>query len=316
MEVLPPKKSVNQKVNLPFLEKAGVELYIKREDLLHQHISGNKYRKLFYNLIQARREGHHTLLTFGGAFSNHIAATAYAARLAGMKSIGVIRGDELGKDLQETLKENPTLRFAASQGMQLHFVSRRDYRKKTEPSFIEHLHDLFGDFYLVPEGGTNLLAVKGAAEILTQNDQTFDVITCAVGTGGTIAGIINASFLHQQILGFPALKENYLENNIKKYTAKTNWQLIRDYHLGGFAKVSPELIRFINDFHGRTNILLDPVYTAKMMMGLQNMIKKGFFPRGTKILAVHTGGLQGIDGMNIHLKKKGLPLIQTAFYQD
>ncbi len=316
MEVLPPKKSVNQKVNLPFLEKAGVELYIKREDLLHRHISGNKYRKLFYNLMQARREGHHTLLTFGGAFSNHIAATAYAVRLAGMKSIGVIRGDELGKDLQKTLKENPTLRFAVAQGMQLHFVSRRNYRKKTEPSFREHLHDLFGDFYWVPEGGTNHLAVKGAAEILTQNDQTFDVITCAVGTGGTIAGLINASFPHQQILGFPALKENYLENNIKKYTAKTNWQLIRDYHLGGFAKVSPELIRFINDFHARTNILLDPVYTAKMMMGLQNMIKKGFFQRGTKILAIHTGGLQGIDGMNIHLKKKGLPLIRTAFYQD
>jgi 1-aminocyclopropane-1-carboxylate deaminase len=300
----------NQYINDCLLKKKGIVLAVKREDLLHEHISGNKFRKLYYNIIAAKEKGYDTLLTFGGAFSNHIAATAAAGNEYGLKTIGVIRGDELGNDLQKTLSENPTLRFAASQGMRFHFVSRSLYRQKTEPDFLENLFRLFGNFYLVPEGGTNELAIKGTEEILTESDKEFDYVCSAIGTGGTIAGIINSSFAHQQILGFPALKENFLHRNIQKYAQKNNWKLIRDYNFGGFAKINKELVEFINMVNNLHNLPLDPVYTGKMMYGIIDLIKKDYFPQGSKILAIHTGGLQGKEGMNIRLTKKSLPLLQ------
>ena len=308
--LIPQQHPYNQFINDCLLKKKNITLAIKREDLLHEHISGNKFRKLFYNIVAAKKKSYDTLLTFGGAYSNHIAATAAAGKEYGIKTIGVIRGDELGNDLQKTLRENPTLAFAHSQGMRFHFVSRSAYREKTSPQFIENLFRLFGHFYLVPEGGTNELAVKGTEEILQNEDAEFNYICCAIGTGGTIAGIINSSFSHQKILGFPALKENFLHQNIRSYVHKDNWELIRDYNFGGFAKINKDLVDFINKFYNLQNLPLDPVYTGKMMYGLFDLIKKDYFPEGSKILAIHTGGLQGKLGMNKRLSKKSLPLLK------
>lgn len=290
----------------------GISVFIKREDLLHPHVSGNKYRKLKYNLKNAICEGHDTVLTFGGAFSNHISATAAAGKEGHLKTIGVIRGEELGKDLQKTLRENPTLAFSASCGMRLEFVSRAEYREKTSEEFLKKLQKKFGSFYTVPEGGTNSLAIKGCEEVLSEEDSGFDVIACAVGTGGTISGIINSSAENQRILGFPALKGDFLKSEVARFSRKNNWDLITNYHFDGYAKVSRELILFINNFRKNFEIQLDPVYTGKMMFGVFHLIEKGYFSEKSRILAIHTGGLQGISGMNKRLKNKELPQIELV----
>ena len=297
------EKSINQKVFLP--NELGVELYIKRDDLIHSEISGNKYRKLKYNIIEAQKLGFETLLTFGGAYSNHIAATASVGREFGFRTIGIIRGEELF----DKVDGNPTLKFAKSCGMQFKFVGRSYYREKTSDSFINNLKDEFGKFYHVPEGGTNTLAVRGCEEILSKTDKEFDFICSSVGTGGTISGLINGSKPSQQIMGFPALKGDFLKKEIVKFANQTNWQLITDYHFGGYGKINKELIDFINKFKKDTNIPLDPVYTGKMLFGIFDLVEKGFFPKGSKILAIHTGGLQGIEGMNTVLKKRELPIL-------
>ena len=295
--------SINQKIELS--KGHNVELHIKREDEIHPFISGNKYRKLKYNLQEARKLQFDTLLTFGGAYSNHIAAVAAAGNKFGFKTIGIIRGEEL----IDKICENPTLQFAKKQGMKLKFVSRSIYRDKENRDFLKELKDEFGNFYLVPEGGTNPLAVKGCEEILSEEDDQFDYICCAVGTGGTISGLINASKSHQKILGFPALKGDFLSTNISKFVTKNNWELITDYHFGGYAKVNKELIDFINQFNQEYNIPLDPVYTGKLMFGVIKMIEANYFRKNSKVLVIHTGGLQGISGMNKRLIEKELPLI-------
>lgn len=297
-------KSVNQRVVLT--NDFGIELFIKREDAIHSFISGNKYRKLKYNIEEAKTLGFTKLLTFGGAYSNHIAAIAFAGKTFGFETIGIIRGEELENKIQE----NNTLSFAASCGMRFEFVSREAYRNKNSVSFIESLKHSHKDFYLVPEGGTNNLAVKGCEEILTDEDAGFNFICCAVGTGGTISGLINCSQPSQQILGFPALKGGFLKEDISKFAKHCNWSLLLDYHFGGYAKVNEDLVHFINRFKKENNIPLDPVYTGKMMYGIFDLVEKGYFPKGSKILAIHTGGLQGIAGMNKTLKQKKLPLIE------
>lgn len=294
---------MNQLIEMP--NNFGVELYLKREDKIHPFISGNKYRKLKYNLIESQNKKHDTLLTFGGAYSNHISAVASAGKEFGFKTIGVIRGEELA----DKISENPTLSVAQNCGMQFKLISREVYRTKTTSSFINTLKNELGNFYMIPEGGTNELAVKGCEEIFIEEDKTFDIICCPVGTGGTISGLINASEPHQKILGFPALKGDFLQKEIGKFTAKSNWELVTDYHFGGYAKINSTLVEFINRFKQEYNIPLDPIYTGKMMFGIFDLIKKGYFKKGAKILAIHTGGLQGIDGMNIKLKQKNLPLI-------
>lgn len=290
-------ESYNQKIEIG---NPDITLYIKREDQLHPFVSGNKFRKLKYNLDQARKESKNTLLTFGGAFSNHILAVAAAGKENGFKTIGIIRGEEL----QDKIAENPTLQQAQDFGMVFEFVSREIYREKGNEDFLGKLEGKFGDFYLLPEGGTNDLAVKGCAEILSVNDTRFDYICCSVGTGGTISGIVNCSKSSQQVLGFPALKGDFLREDICKFVRNPNWKLISDYHFGGYAKITGELIRFINDFYEKYQIPLDPVYTGKMVFGVMDMIQKGQFPKGAKILMIHTGGLQGISGMNKLLKER------------
>jgi 1-aminocyclopropane-1-carboxylate deaminase len=290
-------------INLP----KGISLVIKREDLIHPFVSGNKFRKLKYNLLQAKAENQSTLLTFGGAYSNHIAAVGYAGKENGFQTIGIIRGDELG----DKIESNPTLKFAQECGMQFEFVSRETYRLKTEATFLEQLQQQYGAFYLIPEGGTNTFAIQGCEEILTPEDASFDYVACAIGTGGTISGIINSVLPHQKVLGFPALKGNFLQDEIRNFVRQDNWELITDYHFGGYGKVTNDLIDWINRFYEQTQIPLDPVYTGKMVFGIVDLITKNYFPENAKILLIHTGGLQGIQGMNLKLKNKGLPILHT-----
>ena len=283
-----------------------VKVFIRREDLIHPFVSGNKFRKLKYNLLQATKENQKTLLTFGGAYSNHIAATAFAGKERGFQIIGIIRGDELASKIED----NPTLKFAQECGMKFEFVSREEYRLKDSADFIAKLKDKYGSFYLIPEGGTNVFAVAGCEEILTKEDAVYDYICCAVGTGGTIAGISNSATVKQKVLGFPSLKGDFLQKDICNFAKQTNFSLISDYHFGGYGKVNEELIAFINSFYKENKIPLDPIYTGKMVFGVIDLIKKNYFPENSKILLIHTGGIQGVAGMNIKLKNKKLQTIQ------
>jgi 1-aminocyclopropane-1-carboxylate deaminase len=288
------------------VDNASVKVFIRREDLIHPFVSGNKFRKLKYNLLQAKKENQHTLLTFGGAYSNHIAATAFAGKEHGFQTVGVIRGEEL----EAKIDENPTLQFAQDCGMKFEFVSRDTYRLKDTANFVEKLREKHGSFYLVPEGGTNEFAVNGCEEILNKADEDYDFICCAVGTGGTISGLINGSFEGQKVLGFPALKGDFLQKDIRNFAKNNNFSLLNEYHFGGYGKVTSELIEFINSFYKKNKIPLDPIYTGKMVFGVIDLIQKNYFPKNAKILLIHTGGLQGVAGMNLQLKNKKLQTIQ------
>jgi 1-aminocyclopropane-1-carboxylate deaminase/D-cysteine desulfhydrase-like pyridoxal-dependent ACC family enzyme len=288
------------------LESKKSRLFILREDLTHPEISGNKWRKLKYNIQEAKRLNHKTLLTFGGAFSNHIAATAAAGREYGIKTIGVIRGEE-------TLPLNSTLQLAKDNGMVFKYVSRSQYREnnKYEESFLASLKEEFGNFYLVPEGGSNAFAVKGCTEIINNINIDFDVICSACGTGGTLAGIIAST--KKQVLGFPALKgggflKNDILNLLNEYSSHyniskeyKNWDLITDYHFGGYAKINPELIQFVQEFHQNHHIPLDLIYTGKMLYGVFDLIQNSEILDNKIIVAVHTGGLQGNKGFEERL---------------
>ncbi len=285
------------------LNNTSVQLFIRREDLIHPFVSGNKFRKLKYNLLQARKESQTTLLTFGGAYSNHIAAVAFAGKENGFKTIGIIRGEELVSNIES----NPTLQFAKECGMELDFISREDYHFKTD--HLDEIISKFGECYIIPEGGTNDLAVRGCEEILTESDVNYNYICCSVGTGGTISGISNSAYASQKIIGFSALKGDFLQKDIRKFAKGTNWELNCDYHFGGYAKVTDELVQFMNTFYNKYNILLDPIYTGKMVFGVIDLIRQDYFPKHSKILLIHTGGLQGIAGMNLKLKRKNVPLL-------
>ena len=281
------------------------QVSLKPDYLIHPTVSGNKYRKLKYNLEKVVAENYKGILTFGGAFSNNIAATAAAGQALNIPTVGVIRGEELASKIEL----NPTLSYAQSCGMHLEFVTRSDYKEKTDPAYLNTYLEAFKHYYVLPEGGTNSLAVKGCEEILTHKDRDFDFICCAVGTGGTIAGLINSSLPSQKIIGFPALKGSFLNEDICKFATQSNWELWDSYHFGGYAKVDSKLITFMNHFKATYNIPLDPVYTAKMMYGIFEAIQTGRISKEAKVLAIHTGGLQGIKGMNLKLKQKKLELI-------
>lgn len=312
-----PKTSVNQRfIEFPDLE---ISIDIKREDLLHAEVSGNKLRKLKYNLLTAKEQGHDTLLTYGGAFSNHIAATAAAAQITGFKSIGVIRGEELGKDLEKTLANNQTLRVAHEKGMHFHFLNREDYRNKDNLAEIQKLQLQLGRFYRIPEGGTNDLAVLGTQEILTDHDrETYDIIAIAAGTGGTAAGIIKSAGRNQKVMVFSALKGDFLQKDIQNLVGDRAFDFYQDTRFGGYARSDNRLIDYMNVRfresvknmkHDQPAIPLDPIYTSKMMYALEELVKSGAVAAKTRILAVHTGGLQSIDGYNQLLARKGRNLI-------
>ena len=284
-----------------------IRLDIRREDLIHPTISGNKFRKLKYNLQEAKNIGVTSVLTFGGAYSNHILATAYAGKVFGLDTIGVIRGQEL----ETKLKANPTLSLAKRMGMRLHFISRAEYSQKDSIEFLERLKERYNAPYVIPEGGTNILAVRGCEEILETADKNYNYICCSVGTGGTIAGLINSAQPQQTVLGFSSLKGQGLREDISKFVTSKNWDLNFDYHFGGYAKINEDLIAFINAFKSEFKIPLDPVYTGKMMFGIMDLITRNYFPDNAKILAIHTGGLQGIMGMNQRLKRLNKPQINV-----
>ena len=266
-----------------------VQLTIKRLDLIHPQISGNKFFKLKYNLLAAQQQGFSQVLTFGGAFSNHIAATAFAAQHFGFQSIGMIRGEELASQ-----QFNPTLQTAQDLGMQLHFLSRFEYRLRHQAEYLQQLQQQYPQAFIIPEGGSNALAIQGTQEILSPDDlENYDVICCAVGTGGTLAGIIESSSEQQHVLGFSALKGDFLKHDIQQWTDKSNWSLTDAYCYDGYAKITPKLLQFMQQFEQQHHIPLEQVYTAKMMMGLLDLIQYHHFPAHTRILAIHTGGLQG-----------------------
>lgn len=304
---LPNFQSTNNHIPLEIFKAYGCSLLLKREDLLHPIVSGNKFRKLKYNIAQALQNGNDTLVTFGGAYSNHISATAAAGKIAGLHTVGIIRGEEL----EGAYTGNPTLEFAASCGMTFKFVTREQYALKGTAEYLLEILEKYPNAYLLPEGGTNALAIKGCTEILTEDDTIFDFICTPVGTGGTLAGLVAASKAHQTVVGYSALKGTFQIAEVQKYTSKNNYSIKDSYCFGGYAKIDSQLIRFINKFKEQTGILLDPVYTAKMLFGIIEDIQEGYFPENSCILAIHTGGLQGIAGMNQQLKKKNLPQIHT-----
>lgn len=288
------ERSIIQNIKLPNL---GVKhnLYLKRDDLIHEKISGNKWRKLKYNIIEAKEKGIKRLLTFGGAYSNHIHAFAYAGKLFGFETIGIIRG-EFANENNSTLTESQ--RF----GMKIFRVSKEIYKDRNSVIFHKKLKEQFGDIHIIPEGGTNYIALKGAAEIVNDEAKEFDYICAASGTGGTVAGILLGSSLHQTIISVPILKnglfiKSIIESFMREYgVTKTNFQVIDNYHLGGYAKFNFELFRFIQEFYYLNGVNLDPVYTGKLLFSIRELIKTGYFPKEKRILAIHTGGLQGIEG--------------------
>jgi 1-aminocyclopropane-1-carboxylate deaminase len=271
------------------LARAGVRLYLKRDDLISPEIPGNKWRKLKYNLIAARAQGHRVLLTFGGAYSNHIRATAAAGHYFGFATIGVIRGEE-------HLPLNPSLDYAVRHGMRLVYLDRATYRDKMSPEVIAGLHDRFGDFCLLPEGGSNAAALRGCAEIPGEIGQPFDLICCPCGTGGTLAGLAHGLGTGQRALGFSVLKGGqFLARDVAGLqreafgTSGENWSVEHDFHFGGFARRKPELEEFTADFQARHGLALNWVYTAKMMYGIFALAQRGTFAAGTAVVAVITG---------------------------
>ena len=271
------------------LARHGVGLYLKRDDLIHPEVPGNKWRKLRLNLAAAAEGGYATLLTFGGAYSNHIRATAAAGGLFGLSTVGVIRGEE-------HTPLNPSLAYAVSRGMRLAYLDRGAYRRKDSPETTNALRARFGEFYLLPEGGSNELGVRGCAELPREIDVGFDVICCACGTGGTLAGIAAGLRAGQRALGFSALKGGqFLAAQVEDLQRRAfgagsgNWTIECGFHFGGFARTTPELEAFVSGFQARHGLVLERVYVAKMLAGVFALADQGAFAPGTTVVAVVTG---------------------------
>lgn len=289
-----------------------VTITVRRDDLLHKDISGNKFRKLKYNILEAQNNDFKGIVTFGGAFSNHIAAAAAAGKVYSIKTIGIIRGEEW----EHKINLNSTLSFAQANGMEFIFVSRDEYKLRNSKDYITDLQSKYQDYYIIPEGGSNDLAIQGCEEIIDlENDSTFDYVCCAVGTGATIAGVSNSLEAHQMAIGFVALNDFSVINDIEIWSQNKICQLKLnfEYNLGAYAKINDDLVQFINDFFNKFEIPLDPIYTGKMFYGIFDMIDKKIIEPYSNILAIHTGGLQGIKGMNDILSKKNKKLIQVVF---
>lgn len=285
-----------EKIESEAADNAGVQVFVKREDLIHEQLSGNKWRKLKYNLLQAKAENRTNLLTFGGAYSNHIAAVAAAGAIFGFKTTGIIRGEE-----PSTL--NHTLAQARKNGMELKYVSRSAYRDKSK--FITQFLSLENKGYIIPEGGTNKHALKGCKEILSFCDfeKKIDYWCVACGTGGTAAGMITGLRQDQHLIGFSVLKGDFMTQEIHNLLLSVgadnqNWSVNNQFHFGGYTKFDASLIKFINDFKYKYDIPLDPVYTGKLFFAVFELISKNYFPKGSNIMIVHSGGQQGIAGFN------------------
>jgi 1-aminocyclopropane-1-carboxylate deaminase len=300
----------NRAEKVPIVEipvDKGIKLFIKREDLIHPEISGNKFWKLLYNTNHylSRNPPNARMITFGGAYSNHLAATAALGKELKIETLGIVRGEEIA----EKWPTNPTLSRAARNGMQLRFVGRREYRD--QKTLAGKLHKEFPEALIIPEGGTNALAVEGIKFMLGRDTQEFDYLCAAVGTGGTLAGISKFAADEQKVLGFKAVRDDSLEKRILEFSQRKNFQLF-DAAGGGYGRFSDQSIRFINDFFSRFKIPLEPVYTGKMFGKIFELISAGFFPPGSRILAFHTGGLQGVKGSNEKLRYSGRETIVNS----
>lgn len=276
----------------------GYSIGVLRLDLIHPEISGNKWFKLKYNLEQAKLEKKDSILTFGGAFSNHIVATAAACKLANLKGIGMIRGEASSAN-------NPTLAIARKYGMDLQFISREEYRKKTDPEFIQLLQQQFPNSYIIPEGGDNELGQKGCTEILTNETHISDIIFCAYGTGTTFKGIAQSLQPHQSLHGINVL-------NFEAITTQPNTSLINDYHFGSYAKHTAQLLEFKEWFENHFHIPLDYVYTAKLFFGVFDLIKHHKLDKTKEILIIHSGGLQGNQGYENRYNLKPIRQVNDA----
>lgn len=289
---------------IPLQQK--VRLFVKREDLIHPEISGNKYWKLLYNVNRylERQPLSPLLITFGGAFSNHVSAVSALGKQLDIPSLGMIRGEELA----EKYLENPTLATASANGMVFRFLTRTEYREKEK--LTEILTNDFPNALIIPEGGTNEMALRGIRHMLTGQTKEFDYLCSAVGTGGTLAGLSAYCEDSQKVIGFKAVTDSSLYERVSGLSGRANFELL-EVHDAGYGKISDETVRFINAFKKKYAIQLEPVYTGKMMRKIFELIEDGYFPEGSKILAFHTGGLQGITGANMLLQKKGHNLIDT-----
>jgi 1-aminocyclopropane-1-carboxylate deaminase len=286
-----------QKIYHPLFEKHQLCISIKRDDIIHPIISGNKWRKLKFNLHYAKAHNYAGIVSFGGSFSNHIHALAFACQHNGLKSIGIIRGEK-------EYASNFTLTMAQRWGMKLNFVDRKTYRLREDKDYLAQLHKKHPDYLLVPEGGSNALALTGVGEIITELNQQceFDTLLTPVGSGGTLAGLIQADNNQHQLLGISVLKQNgYLNEQVQRLLGNkqqyTRWQILAEFHRGGYAKFSQDDAQQILDFNQETGFIFEPVYSGKMILALLDLIKQGYFPKGHRIVLLHTGGLQGIGGM-------------------
>lgn len=271
--------------------RRGVRLLLKRDDLIHPDLPGNKYRKLHLNLRAAAESGHKALLTFGGAFSNHLRATAAAGRLLGFATVGVVRGDELARR-----PLNDSLARCAADGMRLHFVDRATYRRKAEPDIVAALLERYGPAYVLPEGGSNALAARGCAGLGRELRGAGDVVAVACGTGGTLAGLAAGLAKGQRAIGFPVLKGGgFLYADIRRLQQaafggpRGDWRLDGRFHHGGYARTSPALDGFAADFASRHGFAPEPVYVAKALHGVFTLLEEGAFTSGTQVVVTVTG---------------------------
>ena len=288
-----------QEIHHPLLEQKKIKLAIKRDDLLHPIISGNKWRKLKYNLINMQTQGCDSFVTFGGAFSNHLYACAMGCKAFNLKGHAIIRGPELDK-------RNPTIKMALACGMQLHTVDRKTYRQRHNPEYLASLQNQFPNSLIIPEGGTNQAALQGVME-LAQSLPKSNYVVCATGSGGTLAGLAKGCTGNTQVIGVAVLKQaDYLNHDIRQLLTTQHqgapWQLLTDFHYGGYGKFTDEVWTFCELMRQTFHLPLEPIYTGKMLFAIWQLISQDYFPKGSSITAIHTGGLQGLDG----LKYRGL----------
>ena len=293
-----------QQIQHPLLDFWQLTLFVKRDDLLHSEISGNKWRKLKHNLLAARARQVNHIISFGGAYSNHLHALAAAGFYFGFKTTAIIRGES-------HYANNPTLKKCSEWGMELQFVTRQEYKKRADPSYLQSLQALYPAAWILPEGGSNQFALPGVMETIKEIDQqaphTVDHIVTATGSGGTLAGIVagvTQDQLNTKVTGIAVLKNAlYLNQEIASLLAQAKinkprkWSLQTTFHQGGYAKISTALLDFCEQFSGQTGIPVEPIYTGKMFYGLFKLIEQGYFKKGEHIVALHTGGLQGLDGL-------------------
>ena len=287
-----PSKIKELKLNIN--NSNNIKLFIKREDLIHDIVSGNKWRKLNYNFKYIKEKKIKKILSFGGAYSNHLHALSWLAKKNNIKSFGLVRGCELSI-------ENPTLSFCKKNKIDLFFLNRSTYRnnKYNNPIFKKIIKSE-ENVFVIPEGGFNEFGIKGCEEIMNEVNEHYDIICCSIGSGCTAVGIIKSLKFDQSFLGFSSFKNNSQIKNIISEKVKTmNWEINSEYNFGGFGQVNDDLKKFIKDFKNTYAIMLDPIYTSKLFFGLFDMISKNKLPKDSRILVLHTGGLQGLQGVKL-----------------